>query len=1048
MKISTFLLMLSLFLSIPLFSQKKKNKGDQVQPSVSSQFQGLKFRNIGPFRGGRSVASAGVPGDPLTYYMGTCGGGLWKTSDAGTTWINISDGFFQTGSVGAIAIAPSDPNVLYVGMGEHPVRGVMTTHGDGIYKSLDAGKTWSHVGLPNSMHIAEIRVHPRDPDMAYVAVQGSLYGPSEQRGIYKTTNGGESWDRVFFINNTTGAADLSMDDSNPRILYAGMWDHQRTPWQIRSGGAGSGIFKSVDSGASWNELKTGLPESMGKTAVDVSPANPSVLYANIEAEGEQAGVYASRDGGNTWKQTTKDRITIARAWYYIEIFADPMDEHTVYVLNAPMLKSIDGGKTFKSISNPHGDQHHMWINPDNADNIILSNDGGACVTFNGGQTWSSQQNQPTCQFYRVITDNRFPYHIYAGQQDNSTICTPGRTNGSGIGWKDWYIVSGCESAFLAFDPDDPEEVFGTCIQGFIDVYDHETKDSRGVMAHPHVGLGMTPSEMKYRYNWNNPVVSSPQNPKMVFHGGNKVLRTQDGGLSWEEISPDLTRNEVDKQGLGGFPFTNEAAGGEVYNTISYLEASEHDENVLWVGSDCGLVHLTRDGGANWTNVTPKGLKECLVNAIDVSPHDPARAYITTTRYKFNENQPGVFYTDNYGSSWTRINNGFPNDNIVRVVREDRKVKGLLYAGTEQGLYISFNNGSNWEKFQLNLPECPITDFTFQDNDLVVATMGRSFWILDDLSAIQQSEGKFSNSAHIYTPKPSYKYFGGGRMRPGTVIGQNPAQGVIFDYYLPENVDTNLVLIEILNNKGDLVRTYRSKKKKDSPKNFKAIPAKNGVNRFNWDMRREQLPAIKDVMILGGLQGIRVSPGEYTIQLKYKDQVVKSMATIMPDPRLNARAQDYEEQERNLLELESTAQNIHDSVNESREIKSRLDHTINSLKDIDGAGDLLKSGTEIKEKLNSWEERLIQPKQKTFQDVINFPNKLAAEIVSLMQNMSSSDPRITKGAMDMKTDVMGKWMGLKKEREQIMQSLNIFNTNYREQNIPVIIVPRTKVKTTP
>ena len=1034
-------------LLLPLFFVSTPVAAQEDDPTADATFHGLKWRNIGPFRGGRSVASTGIPGQPNTYLMGTCGGGIWRTEDAGVTWKNISDGFLNTGSVGAIAVAPSDPNVVYVGMGEHAVRGVMTSHGDGVYKSTDGGDTWVHLGLEKSRHIAEIRIHPANPDLVYVAVQGAAHGPTEDRGVYRSSDGGNTWEKILYVDENTGAADLSMDVNNPRVLYAGMWDHLRAPWQVRSGGPGSGIHKSVDGGETWTELTKGLPAELGKVSVDVSPANSDVVYANVEAEGEKAGVYRSNDGGESWKQTTSDRITVARAWYYIEIFADPADENKVYVLNAPMLKSIDGGKTFESIRNPHGDQHHLWINPDNPDNIILSNDGGACITFNGGLTWSSQQNQPTAQFYRIITDNRFPYHVYAGQQDNSTVCTASRTNGGrggGIGWKDWYAVAGCESAFLAFDPDNPELVYGGCYQGNISVYDHRTNEMRDIMAYPTAVLAWTPKDMKFRFNWNAPIVASPQDYNTIYHAGNRVLKTTNGGLKWEVISPDLTKNEVAKQDLGGVPFTNEGAGGEVYNTISYLEASEHDAGVLWSGSDCGLVHVTRDGGENWTNVTPKGLGEALINCIDVSPHNPAAAYMVATKYKFNDFTPMVYYTDNYGKSWKKIVNGIADEAFVRVVREDLKQPGLLYAGTELGMYISFDNGENWEDFQLNLPTCPITDLTFRDNDLVVATMGRAFWILDDLGAIQQSMGRFDEEIKVFASKPTPRVAGGGGRGD---VGKNPPAGVLIDYYLPENMDSTTLKMEIVDAQGRVVRTYTNQKDKDyvkydgGPAAEKMITSKKGVNRINWDFRRSILPGVEKVFVLGSYNGSHVGPGAFTIRLTADDKTVESTAEVTPDPRLNVTAQDYEAQQEVLQSLHNAAIEVHESVNRMRKLKSQVKALLDPVKELDAAKELVEKGKQLMKKIEDWEDHLIQKDQKTFQDVINFPNKLNAEIMSLINRVDSHDPGITEGAGERVRDLNQEWSQRKTEMMQILElDVKQFNKLYKDTDIPALALP--------
>ena len=1010
---------------------------------LSELYHGLKFRNIGPSRGGRSVASCGVIGDPMTYYMGSTGGGLWKTTDAGISWKNISDGHFKMGSVGSVEVAPSDPNVIYVGMGEHPIRGVMTSHGDGMYKSTDAGKTWKHIGLKMSRHIAEIRIHPNDPDLVYVAVQGAAHGPSQDRGIYRSQDGGKTWKKVFYIDQNTGCADLSMDVHNPRILYAGMWDHRRTPWLVRSGGPGSGLYKSTDGGETWDKLEKGLPEGMGKVSIDVSGANSDVVYANIEAEGEKAGVYRSDDAGKSWRQTTKDRVTVARSWYYIEIFADPQDENTVYVLNAPMLKSIDGGKNFKSIRNPHGDQHHLWINPDNTDNIILSNDGGACITFNGGSTWSSQQNQMTIQFYRVITDNQVPYYVYGGQQDNSSIAAASRSNGGGLGWKDWYPAAGCESAFLAFDPENPQLIYGGCYQGNISVYDAKTTEQKDIIAYPTATLAWKPWEMKYRFNWNAPLVANPFDPSKIYHCGNQVLKTVDGGLSWEEISPDLTRNDTSKHVDGGTPYTLENVGGEVYNTISYLAYSTLEDGTMYTGSDCGKVHITRNEGQDWKDITPHGLQESLINAIHISQHDPATAYIAVTRYKFNDMRPMVYKTTNYGDSWTKITNGIPNDIFVRVVREDPQVRNLLYAGTENGLYVSFNGGSSWQSFQLNLPTCPITDLTFADNDLVIATSGRSFWILDDMSAIQ-SLGRLTNQEmSIVQPKATYDLPTRGRRTGG--LGKNHPGGVFIDYYLKEDLEDEELVLDLYNDEEVLVRSFSSKKEKikkhpGSKSPEKTLSTKKGLNRFNWDLSTESLGSIEGIFMLGSYSGIPVGPGKYKAVLKLGDQEVVTEITILQDPKLDVAASAYEERSAFQNELVEVYEEVIGSVNKFISVRDQLKQRQALIKDHEEAKELYESGEELLSQMKKWESHLIQRKQKTFQDVINFPNKLNAEIADLLSRTSGHDPRLTKGAKERKSDLMNEWTTLKQEMESIVnEPITSYNDDYKALGLDALLI---------
>jgi photosystem II stability/assembly factor-like uncharacterized protein/uncharacterized protein YoxC len=1049
MKRTTLLLFfLLLFTGISLAQKKKKNTPAPPPPPEFSaeHFSALKFRNIGPFRGGRTNAVTGVPGDPMTYYFGGVGGGIWKTDDAGISWKNVSDGFLKTGSVGAIAVAPSDPNVLYVGMGEHAVRGVMTSHGDGMYKSTDAGQTWTHVGLKNSRHIAAVRIHPSDHNTVWVAVQGALWGPSEDRGVYKTTDGGQTWKKVHYINENTGAADLSLDANNPRILYAGMWDHQRHPWKVRSGGPGSGLWKSTDGGESWTQLKKGLPEEMGKVSIDVSPANSNVVYANIEAE--KGGVFRSNDGGKSWTQTSSARVTITRAWYYIEIFADPVNENVVYVLNAPMLKSIDGGKTFARIANPHGDQHDLWINKDNPQNMILGNDGGGCISFNGGKSWSSQQNQPTAQFYRVIADRQFPYHLYAGQQDNSTVAIASKTQGGGIGIRDWYPVSGGESAFIAFDPDNPELIYGTTIQGFTDVMDKRSNTFKDIMAYPQLHLGTMPKDMRYRYNWNPPIVAQEQDPSVMYQGAQLVLRTDDGGHSWTEISPDLTRNDTSKHQIGGEPFTNEGAGGEVYNTISYIEVSPHTAGVIWVGTDDGLVHVTQDEGKNWSNVTPYGLEESLINAIEVSPHDPATAYIAVTRYKFHDLSPMIFKTTDFGQSWTKIINGLPADNFVRVVREDTKTKGLLYAGTEGGLYISLNDGKDWKSFQSNLPICPITDLTIADNDLVVATSGRAFWILDDLSALQQSGGLPDTTAMVlYTPKPTVKFTLSGSNPPNN--GKNPLPGIILDYYLPHTwVDSNELKLEVLDAYGNTVRTYTNQK----PEKFKSweggpskpviLPAKAGLNRFNWNLQTDPNPSVERIFVMGGHNGHLAAPGTYTIRLSSGDQSVETKAEVLPHPKLRSTAADHTAQQQMLNEIDATVKDIHESVTQLRGVKEQLNTQLKFLKEQEGQEAVVEKGETALEAITKWEENLVQPKQKTFQDVINFRNKLNAELIFLKAHIDALEPKPTAQGQERLKALTDSWKQLKTDMNAIINTeMKAFNDAYQAAGLPALILPK-------
>lgn len=1038
-------LCISLSSNIEAQRRNKKEKKTEVKKLVSDkEFNGFKWRNIGPFRGGRSVTSTGVIGQPHTYYMGTTGGGVWKTADDGITWKNISDGFFKTGTVGAIAVAESDPNVVVVGMGEHAARGVMTSMGDGVYKSTDAGKTWKHIGLDNSRHISDVIIHPTNPDIIYITAQGAQYGPSQERGIYRSNNGGATWKKILYVNDRTGASSLSMDMNNPRILYASMWQHARYPWTMESGGDKSGLYKSTDGGDTWKKMEGGLPKAFGKSGISVSRANSNRVFAVIEAEGKKGGVYRSDDAGKKWAQVNSNRVNIARSWYYMEIFADPQNENIVYVLNAPVMKSIDGGKSFSNIPVPHGDNHHLWINPNNNQIMINSNDGGANISHNGGKSWSTQQNQPTSQFYRVITDNLVPYNVYGGQQDNSAIAIASRTNDFGIDWKDWYSVAGCESAYLAFDPDNPEVVYGGCYQGIIEKWVAASREGKPIKAYPELGLGVLPKDFKYRYNWNAPIISSPHDRNTIYHAGNVVFKTQDGGNSWDIVSPDLTRNDESKHGPGGRPYTNEGAGGENYNTIMYLVESPHEEGVLYAGSDDGLIHITKNGGQSWTNITMKGINESIINSIEVSPHDAATAYVVVMGYKSMDLNPYIFKTTNYGETWTKITNGLNDPHgFVRVVREDKKVKGLLYAGTETGLYVSFDDGQNWQDLQLNLPIVPINDLIIQDNDLVAATAGRSFWILDDLAPIQNVKTE-KQEVSIFKPKDSYLILGGSTSStPG--VGTNPKSGVTFDYYLAKKVDSLELKLEVLQN-GKVIRNISSKK----PKGFKSwpggpskpevLPAKKGYNRFTWNFTKDPLPSVDNVFVFGGYSGSIVPPGNYTLRLSLEENTVETVATVLQNPKVKASKADIDEQQMVLAQIEGTVRDIHESVNNMRSAKSQLHGYAKLLKDNDNAKDLLAKGKKLIKRIETWERNLIQPDQKTFQDVINFNNKLNAKLMHLRGFVDVAEPKVTEGAKQLLNDLLAQWKTFKDERNTIINTeMADYNNQFKNLSIPALII---------
>ena len=1027
-----------LFQALLILGQSGNKSANNIAPDT--YFKPVKWRCIGPFRGGRSNTACGVIGDPLTYYMGTTGGGLWKTEDAGQYWTNISDGYFKTGSVGAVAVAESDPNIVYCGMGEHAVRGVMTSHGDGLYKSTDAGKTWKRMGLEKSQHIAEVIIHPKNPNIVYVAAQGALYSRSNERGIYKSTDGGVTWNRVLFVDNRTGCNDLSMDMTNPLIMYASMWEHQRLPWKVISGGPGSGLYKSVDGGETWKKINKGLPKELGKMGISVSRANPNKLYAIVESdsEKEQGGLFASDNAGASWKKISGDHRLIQRSWYYMEVFADPVDEHMVYVLSAPALRSIDGGTTWEVLPSSHGDYHDLWINPNNPKNMVIADDGGAGITFNRGKTWSTQTNMPTAQFYRINADNLFPYHVYGGQQDNSSVKIATRElNSRGINVNSWTYSAGGESAFLAFDPDNPRYVLGGSYLGTIEVLDTKAEASTNIMAAPIQYLGREASDMRYRYNWNAPIIWSQHEPNTFYHAAQYVLQTKDLGTSWKEVSPDLTKNEKEKQGKGGGPYTNEAVGAENYGTISYLAESPHEKGVIWAGSDDGLVHLTRDGCQTWSNVTPADLAECLINAIDISPHDKGTAYIAATRYKFNDHTPALYKTTDYGATWTNISKGIPTGAFTRVVREDDQRKDLLYTGTETGMYISFNGGKKWMPFQLNLPITPITDLIVKHGDLIAATSGRSFWVLDDLGLLRQY-GKSDSELVLYQPEDALLVNGRSELNRSSASfkgthplrGVNPANGVVIYYQLP---DTASVILEIKNDKGELVRQFSSTKDVNFKTNDGGPPPEpvlgkeKGLNRFVWNMRHATMPGIPGVYIEGSYRGHKVSPGQYTMILKTSESADTTTCNILPHPLHEIDDATFQEYHTFMSETEATLTEMHKTVNTLYDSRLQIDKILKNLPTGEKFKAIKESGEALSEKIKTWDEDMVQRLSKAYDDVENFPNKLSANYLFLINATESDLPKVNVPSKERRVELDTKWSEMRTKAKAILeQEIPVFN----------------------
>ncbi len=997
--------------------------------------EALEYRNIGPFRGGRATAVAGVPGDPTTYYIGTVGG-VWKTTDGGQNWNVISDDDFTTASVGAIAVAPSDKNVIVVGMGESPYRGVASSHGDGVYISTDGGENFKNMGLKDSRQISTIQIDPNNPDVIYVAVQGSPWAPTNERGVYKTTDGGKSWKKTLFVNETTSAIDLSVDQNNPRILYASMWDNQRKPWEIRSGGEGSGIWKSVDGGDTWKKMSKGLPDEMGKIGVVSAPAKSGRVWAIVEAK-EKGGLYKSDDFGESWSHVNGTRGLHARSWYYMHVFADPKNADTVYVQNSAFFKSIDGGKTFPTrITGTHGDYHDLWINPDNPSVMGVANDGGGAVSWNGGKTWSTQMNQPTAQFYRVNADNDFFYRVYAGQQDNSTVAIRSRGLDGGIGLEDFKPVGGCESGHVSFDPDNPRFVYAGCYLGQISEYDDEKVSSRDIRVYPEIGFGIAPKDRKYRFNWNAPIHVSTHDTNVIYHGGNRLFKSSDHGNNWTAISPDLSKNDPDTLGDGGRPITNEVS--ENYGTIFALAEHKGDANTLWAGTDDGLVQLTTDGGASWSDVTPKRAGSGLVNAIDLSPHDANTAYVAFTRYKYNDHTPLIFKTTNNGKSWKNIAKGIPDGHFVRVVREDPVRKGLLYAGTEVGMYVSFNDGEDWQPMQSNLPVIPVTDIKVHKNDLVLSTQGRAFWIMDDISPLRAIGDDIPTEATLMAPSVAYdvQYYG----RSSARQAPNPDRGAVLYYSLPEGFDHKEtdVKLEILDNSGDVIRTLKSDKKgkaKGGGNGVKyKLPAKAGLNKAVWDLNEDPRPGVKGAWSPAWgnrdeFSGPGALPGKYTVRLTVGDTVSEQSLSLNFDPRHNISDTDWASKRAMLDDIDDIFTELATTLATFKDVRSQLKGQLKFIND----ETLKEQGEAILKSMQEWEDGVFSSKRTFFQDVLNWPDRLVSELAGLLNGVDGAIPPLTQGMNDRYNDLKAKWETVKSTRDTLINDeIAAFNAAFKEK----------------
>lgn len=1053
-----FALILCLFAAAAFADAPKKTEEKPAGLTLAKAYEGMEFRSIGPYRGGRVTAVAGVRGRPLLYYQGACGGGVWKTMDGGSNWQPVSDKDFKTGSVGGIGIAESDPNVIYVGMGEAPIRGNVS-HGDGVYKSTDGGKSWKNVGLKNTRQIARVRVHPGNPDLVFVAALGHVWGPNPERGIFRSKDGGKSWEKVLFVSDKTGASDLVMDPSNPRILYAGLWQVHRKPWALNSGGPEGGVYRSTDGGDTWKKLEGGFPDGVvGKIGVAISYARPERVWAIVESK-EKGGVYRSDDGGEKWTRVNSENKLRQRAWYYTRIYADTKNADSVYVLNTAFYRSNDGGKTYESIRVPHGDNHDLWIDPDDPQRMIESNDGGANVTFNGGRTWSSIMNQPTAQFYRVTTDNRFPYWVYGAQQDNSTVAIPSRSRGRGIDITDWHSVGGCESGWIAPKPTNPDIVYAGCYGGSITRYDHKTGQSRQIMAWPQLAIGQAPKDLKYRIQWNAPILISPHDPNTLYHAAQVLLRSRDEGQSWEEISPDLTRNDKSKQDYSGGPITRDNTGVEVFGTIFALAESPHEAGVIWAGSDDGLVHVTRDNGKTWQNVTPKGIPEWIqINSIEISPHEEATAYLAATMYKHDDFRPYLYKTNDYGKSWTRIDRGIAEDAFTRVVREDAIRRGLLYAGTETGIYVSFDDGAFWQPFQLNLPVVPITDLAVKETDLVVATQGRSFWILDDLTPLHEHSDAITRSRlHVFKPRPTVRMGGGGRFEEGeegavAPIGRNPAYGAVVNVWLKEKPgEKETLTLEFLDGQ-EVLRSFTSEKKEKKEGETadedaeKPLEPKPGINRVVWDPRIVKPALLPKAVIWGNNRGPRVSPGTYSVRVKFADQTITQPVEVRPHPDVGSTPEGLKKQFQLLRDLRDRLSETHEMVLQIRDIKAQAAAIAERAEKL-GKGTVLKEKAKaLGEKLTAIEKKLVNPEIKSNQDVLNFPPALDHQFAGLASVAASADTKPTEASELYFKQLEAQLAGIRGELAAVFATdLAAFNEEVRKESIPPVVVVSKKAK---
>ena len=1028
------------------FSQRNKTKTSLIS-YPESIYNSVKWRLVGPFRGGRAGTVSGVIDNNNLYYMGTAGGGVWKTEDAGNTWECISDGYFG-GSIGSVSVSESDPNIIYVGEGEQTLRGNVSS-GKGAWKSTDAGKSWSFIGLNNTEHISRIRIHPKNPDIVYFAALGNLWKPNKERGLYKSIDGGKSWKKILYVSDKAGVGDIVLDPNNPRIIYASTWEMKRNGYRMDSGGPDSKIFRSNDGGENWIDISNhkGLPEfPWGIIGITISPVNSNRIWIMIEAD--NGGLFRSDDAGETWEKVNSNRALRQRAWYYTRIYADTQNEDKIYVLNVSYGVSTDGGKTFKLKNAPHGDHHDLWIDPNNNSRMVVADDGGAQVSNDGGENWTTYFNQPTAQFYRVNTDNTFPYRIYGAQQDNSTIRISHRTSGGSITERDWESTAGGESAHLAPDPNNNDIVYGGTYKGYMMRRDHSINQTRSVNVWPDNPAGSGVEVMKYRFNWNFPVIFSPHDSKKLYAGSNFLHQTTNEGQSWEVISPDLTRGLPETMKSSGGLITQDNTGAEFYANIFVIQESMREKGVIWVGSDDGLIHISKDNGNSWINVTPPesiSPKLNMINSIDVSPFKDGTAYVAATSYKFGDYTPYLYKTSNYGDTWELITNGIKSNYYTRVIRSDKVVEGLLYAGTEWGMFISFDDGKSWSSFQLNLPITSIRDLKVKENDLIAATHGRSFWMIDDLTPLHQlSQEMINKNFYLFKPDKSYRmHQAGGWGRVNTkLVGENHPNGVIINYYIKNLKENDKVRIDILDSENKIIQSYSNKNLDDienndskpvlsnsqdidyalTGMNIKSLKVKSGGNRLIWDMRYPGFTSFDGMVLYSSPNvGPKAIPGNYKVKMYYNDDIVNQDFTIVKDPRISNTLDDYEEQFNFLIDVRNQVSRANQAIIDIREGRENLNFIKKQVNKNDQLLDLIN---EFDQKITVIENNIHMTKNRSRQDPLNYGIRINNRLAFLMADSQRGDYPPTDQSK-------GFFKEIKKELDTELINLNKLLLEYTE-----------------